>query len=226
MKNVQSIPLIVALLGSLVGCGHYDAPMDKQTDQRNALMESMQGDWQSHCRAGVTKHVNFAGDKITVSRTNYFDPECKEVRTTVQQTGTTRFANTYKEGVLDTISVDAADQISVTLASDFDVDRENDRLAHFHNDAKELVIGTTATPEQNKQITRENLKTQETRKVANWVHGQAQVLNHLQYEKLTSLGLKADALTSLEEVTTLKYETDNSVLQLSGAGIGEVYFRQ
>lgn len=198
----------------LASCGS-DHVLDEQNHQRDRLAPEIAGIWSSNCQSNQIIRLNLESDKLTVTRQDYFDPECQELRQTTRTTGGYQLSNNFKTGINNTIVFSAPQEVRVTLNTENEVDTQNNVLTAIQNE-KEAEIAATLPAITKKQIARENLRIRKTKELNNWKKDEEKTLTRLQAEKLASKGLDVRPAAEFGSNTSVRYEVDNGFLQLSG----------
>jgi hypothetical protein len=199
----------------VTGCGKGES-LDSQETQREQIGPELQGEWRTTCDGGVVHEVKFAGDQVTFARTDHFDPECDEKQKTIRQTSTFALAHNFKSGVNNSIVVTASNTIQVEYHTDTDVDQQNIALSALQNRSEETVRADADT-RSRKRALRSNLALRQTKSLGNWQRSTPKDLTKLQAEVLGVAPFQA-----FGSRTGIRYEVDNSFLQLSN---GHIYHK-
>jgi hypothetical protein len=213
MKAAGLLALVMAS-----GCGR-NAILNTQEDQRDDMLPELQGTWVSLCEASQVVTLKFEGDRLSVTQDKYHDPECRDARRSVSMGGTYSLAHNFKDGILNAMIFASDPVFQITLYSDYEVDVQNNSLTQVHNE-KEAVIALELTPQQKRDLQRENLRLRETKALEMWKRSVAKSLNRLQSEKLNASSLGERPLADFETRTAFRYEMDNGFLQLNAPQIG------
>ena len=196
-------------------CGRNDI-LNTQEGARDDMKEELLGTWTTPAEASRVRKVTVDKDKITFEVTYYREVECKNAYRTVTHSGVYKLAHNYKSGIENSIIFTPDNDVVVTLHEDADVKAQNGRLVDIRN-SKQAPISETDSDLTVKQTMRNNEKLVEGQKILNWLKGEPKSLNRMQLEKLNEAGLSAAGVAEQGARVSIRYELDNSFLQLGDA---------
>ncbi len=209
----------------LVSCGKPET-MGRQERHRKDVAPELQGNWATNCEGSRTNQLSFSGDRLTVERTTYLDNECQEKLRTTVHAGTYQLANNYKEGIANSIVFVLDKELTVTIHTEVELDRQNSTLAVIRNE-KAVETKDTMSVDQKRQINRDNQLLRAGQQVEVWARETPKKLSRLQAEKLDKHGFQAAPVAEFGARLSLKYEIDNGFLQIGGpSDFGRVFSKK
>ncbi len=215
---LQRMLLFVSALGiflGLVACGKQGT-LGVQETQRNDLGPELLGVWTSHCEGKRINRLTFAGQRLTVERVVFLDPECQERQRTTRHSGAFKLAHNYKTGLANSIVFSLDNDIGVTFHIDGEIDDQNSNLSKIQNE-KEVEIVAAQPLALRKQTSRDNEMIRAGKQITSWKRDEEKTLSRLQAEKLdASYKISTSPVAEFGSRLSLKYEIDNAFLQISG----------
>ena len=224
--KMKKLTILAATALLVVACGRNDT-LDIQESQRETLHEAVQGSWTSSCEGKRSSSLNFEGERVTMTITDFYDVDCKEAKRTRAQSAKYSLANNYKSGQNNAIVVVPDAGVTVSYQEDAELNNIKNALNRVATEALQ-TIPAGASKDTTLTIERANAATRELKKIEDIKKGELKYFNRLQLEKLATLGVNIGSIMGLEGQSAFRYELDNGYLILGGGrldGITNVYSR-
>jgi hypothetical protein len=191
--------------------------LGKQSSQRDAVTEAVPGSWASRCASNRIVHLTFEGNRLTIQRDEYLDRDCTDLSRTTVQGATFTPTNTFKEGVLNWLTIDPDAQVTITLHKPNDVQLQNNVVIAVRNENESPINLTAGDADQDTQR-RNNAKIRASKSLTDWNKDEPKTLSRLQAEKLDDRGLQSQPPFGFGLLVLYRYVIDGGILFFPDGG--------